>query len=208
MANTAYPFTNSGVSVDTGENKRLYNISINQSGFNTTNGNAAAGGVNPSTWRDYSSYPATANQARDLGRGNSRYKKMIQILGTYSNFTIHKLALDSSADQDTQPTSMTFNISFENDSALPSSGTSLDGSTALANREAVIKDLIATALSASYEEVVEIYDVTGTPDRAVSNELLTISPVDDQGSIVAAVTVTRIGEFDSIGDAEATTNNA
>jgi len=212
MANSSYPFTTSGVSVDTGENQRLYNISINQSSYNTTNGNAAAGGVTPATWKDYASYSSSKNQALDVARGNVRYKKVTQSLGTYSDFKIVKLAHDSSADQDTQATSLTFNIIFENDSNIPSSATSVDGSTALSTKEAVIKDLVATAIQGSFTEIVEYYDPTtsGSPAiaRGVTNEELTISPPADDGTIIGSITVTRIGEYDAVGDAEATTNNA
>lgn len=213
MASPNYPFNTAGVSQDTGEYQRLYNISINQSAYNTTNGNAAAGGVWPATWRDYG-VAASKNQALDVARGGVRWKKVLQILGTYTNFKVLKIGLDSSADKDTQPTSLTFNIAFENDSHIPSSGTSVDGSTALATKEAVIKDLIADAINGTYTELVEYFDPTdqdagaATIYRGTTNESLTISPPTNDGDILSSITVTRIGEADLMGDAEIVTDNA
>ena len=122
-----------------------------------------------------------------------------------------KITTDSSADQDTAPTTLTFNILFENDSAIPTSGTSIDGSTALSSKEAVLKDLIANAIKGPYTENVLYYDpthVTGTVDRGPVVESLTISAPQADGEIYESVTVTRIGEADSVGDAEKPTDSA
>ena len=144
----------------------------------------------------------------NLARGGVRYQKVLQILGTYANYRILKIATDSSADQDTAPTTLTFNILFENDSAIPTSGTSVDGSTALSSKEAVLKDLIAQAIKGSYTENVLYFDTTGTPDRGPVVEELTISSPGTDTEIFDSVTVTRIGEADAVGDAEKPTDNA
>ncbi len=211
MASTEYPFNTHGVGSDTGENHHLYNISIAQSGFLSTDGNAVAGGVNPYSYKDFASLPTNKNDGLNLARGGVRFQKVLQILATYSNFRVLKIATDSSADQDTAPTSLTFNILFENDSAIPTSGTSMDGSTSLASKEAVLKDLIANAIKGPYTENVLYYDpthVAGTVDRGPVVESLTVSAPQADGEIFEAVTVTRIGEADSVGDAEKPTDNA
>ena len=211
MASTEYPFNTHGVSSDTGENHHLYNISIAQGGFFTTDGNAVAGGVNPYSYKDFATLPTNKNDGLNLARGGVRFQKVLQILATYSNFRVLKIATDSSADQDTAPTTLTFNILFENDSAIPTSGTSVDGSTSLASKEAVLKDLIANAIKGPYTENVLYYDPThveGTVDRGPVVESLTISAPQADGEIFEAVTVTRIGEADSVGDAEKPTDNA
>ena len=211
MASTEYPFNTHGVSSDTGENHHLYNISIAQGGFFTTDGNAVAGGVNPYSYKDFATLPTNKNDGLNLARGGVRFQKVLQILATYSNFRVLKIATDSSADQDTAPTTLTFNILFENDSAIPTSGTSVDGSTSLSSKEAVLKDLIANAIKGPYTENVLYYDPThveGTVDRGPVVESLTISAPQAEGEIVEAITVTRIGEADSVGDAEKPTDNA
>jgi len=211
MASTEYPFNTHGVGSDTGENHHLYNISIAQGGYTTTDGNAAAGGVNPYSYKDFSTLPTNKNDGLNLARGGVRYQKVLQKLGTYSNYRILKIGTDSSVDQDTAPTTLTFNILFDNDSAIPTSGTSIDGSTSLSSKEAVLKDLIASAIKGSYTENVLYYDpthVTGTVDRGPVVEELTVSAPQADGEIYESVTVTRIGEADAVGDAEKPTDNA
>ena len=137
-----------------------------------------------------------------------RYQKVLQILGTYSNFRLLKIATDSSVDQDTAPTTVTFNILFDNDSAIPTTGTSVDGSTALSSKEAVMKDLVANAISGSYTENVLFYDSTGTPDRGPTIESLTVSKPATDTEIFDSITVSRIGEADAVGDAEKPTDSA
>jgi hypothetical protein len=205
MASSEYPFNTHGVGSDTGENHHLYNISIAQGGYTTTDGNAAAGGVNPYSYKDFASLPTNKNDGLNLARGGVRYQKVLQILGTYSNYRLLKIGVDSSVDQDTAPTTLTFNILFENDSAIPSSGTSIDGSTALGSKDAVIRDLIAQAIKGTYTENVLYYDpshVEATVDRGPVIEELTVSAPQADGEIYESITVTRIGEADSVGDAE------
>lgn len=211
MASGAYPFNTHGVGSDTGENHHLYSISIAQGGYTSTDGNAAAGGVNPYSYKDFASVPTNKNDGLNLARGGVRYQKVLQILATYSNFRVLKIATDSSVDQDTAPTTLTFNILFENDSAIPSSGTSVDGSTSLSSKEAVLKDLIAQAIKGSYTENVVYFDPThveGTVDRGPVVEELTISSPGTDTEVFDSVSVTRIGEADSVGDAEKPTDNA
>lgn len=211
MASGAYPFNTHGVGSDTGENHHLYNISIDCSGYDATDGAATAGAVNPYSYKDFASLPTNKNDGLNLARGGVRFQKVLQLLGTYSNYRLLKIATDSSADQDTAPSSVTFNILFENDSAIPSSGTSRDGSTAISSKEGIIQDLIATAISSSYTENVLYYDpthVSGTVDRGPSIESLSVTAPDDAGAVITSITVTRIGEADAVGDAEKPTDNA
>ena len=165
----------------------------------------------PYSYKDFASLPTNKNDGLNLARGGVRYQKVLQILGTYANYRILKITTDSSVDQDTAPTTLTFNILFDNDSAIPTSGTSVDGSTALSSKEAVIKDLIANAISKSYTENVLYYDpthVTGTVDRGPVVESLTVSAPGTNTEIFDSITITRIGEADAVGDAEKPTDNA
>ena len=211
MASTEYPFNTHGVGSDTGENHHLYNISIAMSGYDATDGAATAGKVNPASFKDFASLPTNKNDGLNLARGGVRYQKVLQVLGTYSNYRVLKIATDSSADQDTAPATLTFNILFENDSAIPTSGTGADGSTTLSSKEAVLKDLIADAIKSSYTENVLYYDpshVEGSVDRGPVVEELTISSPGTDTEIFDSVTVTRIGEADAVGDAEKPADNA
>ena len=211
MASSEYPFNTRGIGSDTGENHHLYAISIDCSGYTSTDGNAAAGAVNPYSYRDFATVPTNKNDGLNLARGGVRYLKVLQILGTYSNYRLLKIATDSSADQDNVPTSVTFNILFEYDTAVPTSGTSVDGSTSLSTREAVLKDLIAQAIKGSYTQNVLYYDPThveGTVDRGPVVEELSITAPGTDTEIFDSITVSRIGEADAVGDAEKPTDSA
>ena len=104
MASSAYPFNTHGVGSDTGENQALYEITLTMSGYATTDGNAVAGAVNPASYKDFSSLPTNKNDGLNLARGGVRYAKVLQKLGTHSNYRLLKIQTDSSADQDTAPT--------------------------------------------------------------------------------------------------------
>ena len=201
MAAGVQKFTTQGPSADTGERQGLFNVSINQSAFNSTASADASGGVTPSTWRDLGK-PSSLDNAKRLARGSMRYRKMIQILGTYSNFKITKLVNDSSEAASTQIASLSFTLEFENVGFLPTTVTSIDGSTTVSTREGVIQELIAQALQNSFTEVVECYDPTGTPDVGLVNVELTASDVNAEGEILEAITVTKSANFDTLDEAE------
>lgn len=206
MASPNQIYGTNGPSLDTGEHQRLYRISIDTSAMNSTATSDASGAVTPATWKDFASFPASTNNSKRMARGNIRYRRMLEKLGTYTNFKILKLQSDSSEDQDTQITSLQFTLEFENDSHIPSSGTSIDGSTSVSTREAVIKELIAEALFRSYTEVASVYN--STAGRGQENVSLTASAVLAAGEILEAITVTRQGDYDMAGDAEVVTSNA
>jgi len=127
---------------------------------------------------------------------------MLQLLGTHSNFKISKLVNDSSEAASTQIASLSFTLEFENVSHLPTTITSIDGSTTVSTREGVIKELIAQALQNTFTEVVETFDPTGTPDVGIVNVELTASDVDAEGEILEKITVTKSANFDSLDEAE------
>ena len=201
MAAGVQKFTTQGPSADTGERQALYDISIDQSQFNSTGSSDASGGVTPNTWRDLGK-PSSLDNAKRLARGSMRYRKMLQLLGTHTNFKISKLVNDSSEAASTQIASLSFTIEFENVSFLPTTITSIDGSTTVSTREGVIKELIAQALQNSFTEVVETFDPTGTPDVGIVNIELTASDVDAEGEILEKITVTKSANFDSLDEAE------
>ena len=211
MASTVYPFRTHGVGSDTGENQALYQITITMSGYNASDGAATAGKVNPYSYKDFSSLPTNKNDGLNLARGGVRYAKVLQKLGTHSNYRLLKIETDSSVDQDTAPTSLIFNILFENDTAIPTSGTATDGSSTLSTKEAVLKDLVASAIAASYTENVLYYDAThvaGTVDRGPVIESLSITAPGTDTEVFDSVAVVRIGNANAVGDAEKPTDNA
>ncbi len=201
MAAPVQKFTTQGPSSDTGERQRLYDVAITQSGYNSTASSNSSGGVTPNTWRDLGKPSSLANSNR-LARGGMRYRKMIQILGTYCNFKISKLVNDSSEAASTQIASLSFTLEFENDSYLPTTITSIDGSTTVSTREGVIKELIAQALQNTFTEVCEVYDVSGTPDVGIVNAEITAADVDSENEILESISVTKSANFDTLDEAE------
>ena len=199
MANADQVYGTNGPSVDTGAHQRLYSISITQSGFNSTAGNTGSGGVTPATYNDFGTKPSSTNNSLRMARGNIRFRRMLEQLSTYTNFKIMKLQGDSSEDQNTQIASLSFNIAFENDSFIPSSATSIDGSTAVATREHVIRDLIARALLSTFTEKALVYNNTNTHQEI--NDV-TCTAVNNDGDTISAITVARVDNYDVAGDSE------
>ena len=199
MANADQVYGTNGPSVDTGAHQRLYSISITQSGFNSTASSTASGGVTPATYNDFGTKPSSTNNSLRMARGNIRFRRMLEQLSTYTNFKIMKLQGDSSEDQNTQIASLSFNIAFENDSFIPSSATSIDGSTAVSTREDVIRDLIARALLSTFTEKALVYNNTNTHQEIKD---VTCTAVNNDGDTISAITVARVDNYDVAGDSE------
>jgi hypothetical protein len=205
----SYPRT--GPVDNTEEYRRIYQITINQGAFNSTASSTASGGVTPKTYRDFGgTFPSSINNSLRLARGGLRYKKMIEQLSLYTNCKILRIASDSSEAASTQITTLTLNVEFENASYIPTTATSIDGSTIVNTREAVIQGLVYTALATSFTERMEYYDTTDNDPSA--NTVLRGDTFADvtatavisgmPGEILEAITVTRIVNADKFRDDE------
>ena len=205
----SYPRT--GPVDNTEEYRRIYQITINQGAFNSTASSTASGGVTPKTYRDFGgTFPSSINNGLRLARGGLRYKKMIEQLSLYTNCKVLRIASDSSEAASTQITTLTLNVEFENASYIPTTATSIDGSTLIRTREAVIQGLVYTALATSFTERMEYYDTTDNDPSA--NTVLRGDTFADvtataviagmPGEILEAITVTRIVNADKFRDDE------
>ena len=205
----SYPRT--GPVDNTEEYRRIYQITINQGAFNSTASSTASGGVTPKTYRDFGgTFPSSINNSLRLARGGLRYRKMIEQLSLYTNCKILRIASDSSEAASTQITTLTLNVEFENASYIPTTATSIDGSTLIRTREAVIQGLVYTALASSFTERMEYYDTTDNDPSA--NTVLRGDTFADvtatavisgmPGEILEAITVTRIVNADKFRDDE------
>lgn len=208
MATSSYSFNRQGVSPDNLENQALYNIVIDQNNFNSTASSDASGGVEPRTFHDMSnaSQISSVDNAKRIARGNMRWRRMLQLLGQNTNFTVNNISVspeDSSAfDENTQLTMLEFNVAFENEQFIPITGTAQGestfgndvDSTAITTRTQALRNLVAQALDSSFTEVCEHYDPTsGSSD--IANTELTASAVADNSTIIGAITVTKKTEF-------------
>jgi hypothetical protein len=205
----SYPRT--GPVDNTEEYRRIYQITINQGAFNSTASSTASGGVTPKTYRDFGgTFPSSINNGLRLARGGLRYRKMIEQLSLYTNCKILRVTSDSSEAASTQITTLTLNVEFENASYIPTTATSIDGSTTITTREAVIQGLVYTALASSFTERMEYYDTTDNDPSA--NTVLRGDTFADvtataviagmPGEILEAITVTRIVNADKFRDDE------
>ena len=205
----SYPRT--GPVDNTEEYRRIYQITINQGAFNSTASSTASGGVTPKTYRDFGgTFPSSINNGLRLARGGLRYKKMIEQLSLYTNCKVLRITSDSSEAASTQITTLTLNVEFENASYIPTTATSIDGSTLIRTREAVIQGLVYTALASSFTERMEYYDTTDNDPSA--NTVLRGDTFADvtatavisgmPGEILEAITVTRIVNADKFRDDE------
>ena len=205
----SYPRT--GPVDNTEEYRRIYQITINQGAFNSTASSTASGGVTPKTYRDFGgTFPSSIDNGLRLARGGLRYKKMIEQLSLYTNCKVLRVSSDSSEAASTQITTLTLNVEFENASYIPTTATSIDGSTLINTREAVIQGLVYTALATSFTERMEYYDTTDNDPSA--NTVLRGDTFADvtataviagmPGEILEAITVTRIVNADKFRDDE------
>jgi len=205
----SYPRT--GPVDNTEEYRRIFQITINQGAFNSTASSTASGGVTPKTYRDFGgTFPSSTNNSLRLARGSLRYRRMIEQLSLYTNCKVLRIASDSSEAASTQITTLTLNVEFENASYIPTTATSIDGSTTISTREAVIQGLVYTALATSFTERMEYYDTTDNDPSA--NTVLRGDTFADvtatavisgmPGEILEAITVTRIVNADKFRDDE------
>jgi hypothetical protein len=205
----SYPRT--GPVDNTEEYRRIYQITINQGAFNSTASSTASGGVTPKTYRDFGgTLPSSTNNSLRLARGGLRYRKMIEQLSLYTNCKVLRVSSDSSEAANTQITTLTLNVEFENATYIPTTATTIDGSTVINTREAVIQGLVYTALATSFTERMEYYDTTDNDPSA--NTVLRGDTFADvtataviagmPGEILEAITVTRIVNADKFRDDE------
>ena len=211
MATSLQSYPRTGPTDGSEEYRRIYNITITQSAFTSTASSNASGGVTPKTFKDFGgTFPSSADNGKRLARGSLRWRKLINQLSLYTNCKILRIASDSSEAASTQIATLTFNVEFENETYIPESGTSIDGSTTINTRELVIKELIATALNSTFTENVEYYDPTDvdasslTIARGTTFAEITASSVlaGMPGEILEAITVTRIVNADKFRDDE------
>ena len=209
MATSLQSYPRTGPTDGSEEYRRIYSITITQSAFNSTASSNASGGITPKTFRDFGgTFPSSANNGKRLARGGLRWQKLMQIMGTHTNFKVLRIASDSSEAASTQIATLAFNVEFENISYLPTSETSIDNSS-LSTPEDVIRDYIATVLNSSFTENVEYYDPTDvdagslTIARGAVVDSITASAVStDALGILNAITVTRIVNADKFRDDE------
>jgi hypothetical protein len=135
---------------------------------------------------------------------------MLNALQIRSNCRIINMVTTYASDAGDNPiTDINFGIVFENDDFVPTTGSTIDGSTSTTTKVLYIQDKIAEALTTTHTENMTVYDPTSGQGQ-ISNDAVTVGPVlsGNEGEIVEAITVAEVAGFRANVDAETPTDNA
>ena len=186
-----------------------YTVDIAMSGFldtETING----GRLSPCAANDFATKPTTLAQSLLVSRGQLRYKLMLNALQVRSNCRIINMVTTYAATEGDSPiTDINFGIVFENDDFVPTTGSTIDGSTATTTKILYIQDKIAEALNTTHTENMTVLDPT-SGQGLISNDAVTVGPVlsGNEGEIVEAITVAEVAGFRANVDAETPTDTS
>jgi hypothetical protein len=186
-----------------------YTVDVAMGGFldtETING----GRMSPCAANDFATKPTTLAQSLLVSRGQLRYKLMLNALQIRSNCRIINMVTTYASDAGDNPiTDINFGIVFENDDFVPTTGSTIDGSTSTTTKVLYIQDKIAEALTTTHTENMTVYDPTSGQGQ-ISNDAVTVGPVlsGNEGEIVEAITVAEVAGFRANVDAETPTDNA
>ena len=186
-----------------------YTVDIAMGGF--TDAETTAGGrLSPCAARDFATKPTTLAQSLLVSRGQLRYKLMLNALQVRSNCRIINMVTTYANTQGASPiTDINFGIVFEKDDFVPTTGSTIDGSTSTTTKILYIQDKIAEALTTTHTEKMSVYNPTSGAGE-ISDIEVTVAPVlsGNEGEIVEAITVAEVTGFRSNVDAETPTDNA
>ena len=186
-----------------------YTVDIAMSGF--TDAETTAGGrLSPCAANDFATKPTTLAQSLLVSRGQLRYKLMLNALQVRSNCRIINMVTTyANTEGDSPITDINFGIVFENDDFVPTTGSTIDGSTSTTTKILFIQDKIAEALTTTHTELMSVFNPTSGAGL-ISNQEVTVAPVlsGNEGEIVEAITVAEVTGFRSNVDAETPTDNA
>ena len=186
-----------------------YTVDVAMGGFldtETING----GRMSPCAANDFATKPTTLAQSLLVSRGQLRYKLMLNALQIRSNCRIINMVTTYASDAGDNPiTDINFGIVFENDDFVPTTGSTIDGSTSTTTKVLYIQDKIAEALNTTHTENMTVYDPT-SGQGLISNDAVTVGPVltASIGEIVEAITVAEVAGFRANVDAETPTDEA
>ena len=186
-----------------------YTVDIAMSAF--TDAETTAGGrLSPCAANDFATKPTTLAQSLLVSRGQLRFKLMLNALQVRSNCRIINMVTTYASDEGDSPiTDINFGIVFENDDFVPTTGSTIDGSTSTTTKVLYIQDKIAEALTTTHTEKMSVFNPTSGAGE-ISDVEVTVAPVLSglEGEIVEAITVAEVTGFRSNVDAETPTDNA
>ena len=129
---------------------QMFTVDIAQSAFidtETVNG----GRCSPCHADDFATKPTTLAQSLLVSRGLLRFKLMMEKLQIRSNVQLANIVTTYASDAGDSPiTDLNFTLIFENADFVPTTGTTIDGSTTTSTKAQFIRDKIAEALNADH----------------------------------------------------------
>jgi len=185
-----------------------FTVSIDCSAFTDTETDNG-GRVSPCVHSDFANAPTTLAQSLLVSRGSLRWKMMMESIGIRSNFKVHNIVTTYASDAgDTPIGTLAFGLVFETPDYIPTTGTTIDGSTTTSDKAGFIKDKIAEALNTTRTENMAVFDPTsGVVGTAIQS--VTAGPVNaGGGNIVDAITVTAQSAFAPNTSGQLATDNA
>ena len=190
---------------------KYFTVVIAQGSFSDA-ASTAGGRVSPCVASDFATKPTTLAESLKVSRGNLRWKMMMESLQERSNCKVVNIVTTYASDAGDQPiTNLAFGLVFENGDYLPTTGTSVDGSTTT-TKAMYLADKIGEALSESRTENVLVYDPTlsgGVMVRESSTTAVTAAAVSaDSGVIRDAITVTEVSAFAPNTSGQLATDNS
>tara|TARA_B100001057_G_scaffold142481_1_gene142195 strand:- start:84 stop:731 length:648 start_codon:yes stop_codon:yes gene_type:complete len=191
--------------------QKYFTVAIAQGAFSDA-ASTAGGRVSPCVASDFATKPTTLAESLKVSRGNLRWKMVMESLQERTNFRVVNIVTTYSSDAGDNPiTNLAFGLVFDNGDYLPTTGTSVDGSTTT-TKAMYIADKIGEALSESRTENVLVFDpteVSGVTVRESSTTAVTAAAVSaDSGVIRDAITVTEVSAFAPNTSGQLATDNS
>ena len=174
---------------------QMFTVDIAQSAFLDTE-TTGGGRCSPCHADDFATKPTTLAQSLLISRGQLRFKLMMDKLQIRSNVQLANIVTTYASDAGDSPiTDLNFTLIFENADFIPTTGTTIDGSTATTTKAQFNRDKIAEALNADHTEKMSVYDPT-TGVVNIKDQNVTVAQVmAAEGEIVEAITVTEVTTF-------------
>jgi len=174
---------------------QMFTVDIAQSAF--TDAETTAGGrLSPCHADDFTTKPTTLAQSLLVSRGLLRFKLMMNNLQIRSNVQLSNIVTTYAADEGDSPiTDLNFTLIFENADFVPTTGTTIDGSTTTTTKAQFIRDKIAEALNADHTEKMGVFDPTTGNTNTKDTEVTVAQVMGAEGEIVEAITVTEVTTF-------------
>jgi len=174
---------------------QMFTVDIAQSAFidtETVNG----GRLSPCHADDFATKPTTLAQSLLVSRGLLRFKLMMNNLQVRSNVQLANIVTTYAATEGDSPiTDLNFTLIFENADFVPTTGTTIDGSTSTTTKAQFIRDKIAEALNADHTEKMGVFDPTTGNSNTKDTEVTVGQVMIQEGEIVEAITVTEVTTF-------------